>query len=500
MALPFGPWLPDQPDLGNATLIAKNVLVSSLNGKTGAVSYKQVRSFQNTITALAQRIQGAIAVKATGGGAYIYAGTAATLQEIGAGAGSFTDRSKVGGYSCGADERWSFARYAENVFAANIADPVQAKAIGAASAFADLSAAAPKARHLAVFNNFLVLANLVVGGVAMPNALRWSGIDAPDSYPTVGSDAAIEAQSDLRELPEGGAINGTVGGELGGYAVCETKIYRGTYVGSPLFIDFQPVEENRGSRYPGSIIGDGRLVFYLNADGFWMFDGLQSVPIGSMKVDSWFLADLDPLHVPRICAAIDPVNKVVMWGYPGAGNAAGSLTKIIVYHWAIGTWSYFEASLEWLLSGLSLGYTLDSLDALGLSLDDLPYSLDSYVYAGGIQTLVGFDTSHRMGYFSGAAMAATLTTGEAQLSEGQRSLVTAVRPLAANVGTSVTVTPITRNRQIDTATSGAASTINAAGVCPMMAEARYHRFQVDITGGFTHAQGVDPTFSASGDF
>jgi hypothetical protein len=334
----------------------------------------------------------------------------------------------------------------------------------------------------------------------MPIALRWSGIDDPDSYPTVDSAAAISAQSDLRELPEGGEITGIVGSELGGTVICETKIYRGPYVGSPLVFDFQPVEENRGSRYAGSIVGDGALVFYLSHDGFWMFNGAVSVPIGSKKVDRWFLADLDSVHVPRICAAIDPVNKVVMWAYPGSGNSSGNPTKIIVYHWDVACWSYIETTLEWLLSGMTLGYTLDSLDSLGYTLDTLPYSLDSTVWQGGVRALVGFDTSHRMGYFTGSAMAATLTTGEAQLTDGQRSLVSSVAPLVSSVGTAVTVTPITRARQQDSTTTGTTVTSNSAGECPMLSDSRYHRFQVDITGGFGHAQGVKPTYAASGSY
>jgi hypothetical protein len=34
----------------------------------------------------------------------------------------------------------------------------------------------------------------------------------------------------------------------------------------------------------------------------------------------------------------------------------------------------------------------------------------------------------------------------------------------------------------------------------MLSDSRYHRFQVDITGGFGHAQGVKPTYAASGSY
>jgi len=502
MLLPYGPWLPDQPDLGTATLIAKNVIAATFNPRSGAVSYKQFRSFANTISALAQRVQGAIAVKAVGAGAYIYAGTASTLQELSPGATSFTDRSKVGGYNCAADHIWGRARFGNGVYFANIADPIQVATIGAGTAFEDLSADAPKARYLATVNNFLMAANTWDPDDGfMQNRLWWPAINNPASWPEIGSDAAAAVQSDRQDLPDGGAISGIVGGETGVTVVCENKIIRGLF-GSSLIFDFIPAEENRGSRYSASIIGDGRNVFYIGDDGFFRFNSVQSEPIGTQKVDTWFLGDLDKIHIPRVCAAIDPVNKLVMWAYPGTGHSLGNPSKLVIYNWAIDCWSYVDLPLgiEYLVAGLSLGYTLDGLDVLGFTVDNFPYSFDADILKGGEPLLLAFDTSHRMGAFTGSPMQATITTGEYQLSEGQRSLVTAVRPMVSNVGTSQTVTPITRNRQSASTTTGSASTENAAGVCPMMSEARYHRFQSDIVGGFAHAQGVEPTFSGSGDF
>lgn len=499
MALSFTEWLPDTPDFGADTTIAKNVLPGSiLDAKTGAMSYRSFLSFSNSITALTARVQGAMAVKADGGGTYIYCGTASTLNELGAGGTSWTDRSGTT-YSCAADQRWAFARYGSKVYAANIADAIQTTTIGGGASFANLSSSAPKCRHMAVFGLFLMTANTWDSTDGFrPNRLWWPAIDNPASWPTIGSDAAAQVESDNQDLPDGGAITGLVGGEAGGYIVCEKKIYRAVYPTSAIF-DFVPVEQNRGSRFPGSIIGDGRLVFYLGDDGFFMFDGAQSQPIGTQKIDKWFLADLDPLHIARICASIDPINKLVMWAYPGSGNSGGSLTKIVIYNWSTARWSYVDLSsgnLEYLLNGLSLGYTLDSLDALGYTLDTLPYPLDSFVWQGGVPALAAFDTSHQFGFFNGSAMAATLTTGEVQLSPGERSLVSSVRPLVD--GGTTTVKPITRNRLADTVSTGAAASMNAIGECPMLSDARYHRFQVDITGGFNHAIGIEPTFVGSG--
>lgn len=494
----LGPWKPDLPALGNTCLIAKNVI-------RGQMSYRQFRAFANTITALAERIQGAIAVKETGGGAHVYAGTNTTLQQLPPGATAFTDRSGTT-YSCAADETWSFASNTSSVFAANIANAIQASTVGASSSFADLAAAAPKCRRLGIWGVHLVAANLLDGSTYYPHAVQWcgqtAGVGDPTSWPTIGSVTAAQQRSDRRYL-DGGAVTGIISGEFGGYVVAEKKIFRATTDAGSLFFDIQPVEINRGSRFPGSIAAVGRILFYLGDDGMWMFDGLQSVPIGAQKIDRWLLADLDPIYIPRICSAIDPVNKLYVLAYPGSGHSGGNLNRLAIFNWSPGVmeWSYVDltgADLDYLFPALSLGYTLDSLDSLGFTLDSLPFSLDSYVWQGGVPYLGAVDSSHRAGAFTGSAMAARLTTGHFQHIAGRRALTTSATPLVEGSAATVTVTPLTKARSAAAMTTGTASTMNAAGECPMMASGRYHGYQVDITGGFDEAIGVDPTFEDDG--
>lgn len=498
-AIQFGPWRPDLPALGNPCLVARNVV-------RGEVSYTAFRSFVNTITALAERIQGAIAVKETAGGANIYVGTASTLQQLAPGDTAFTDRSKSGGYNCAADETWAMMGSSGSVFAANIADPIQAATVGSTSAFADLSANAPKARRLGIWGPHLVAGNVEEGGVRYPNRLHWAGqvngIGDPTLWPTPGTDAAAQARSDRRDL-DGGELMGITQGEFGGRVYMERKIYAASLVESSLIFDIQPIEQNRGTRYPGSIQSSGRLDFFLSDDGFQMFDGVQAIPIGSQKVDRWFLADLDPVMWPRLCSAIDPVNKLYLVGYPGSGHSGGDLNRVAVFNFSpdVMDWSYLDltgANLEYLFSAMSLGYNLDTLDDLGFNLDTLPFSLDSRVYQGGVPLVAAVDTSHRLGAFSGTAMSARLTTGDRQLTAGRRSTVSAVTPLVEGA-TTVSVTHLTRSTLAGSAlTSWGPFAMNAVGECPGQSDDRYHRFQLDVTGGFSQALGVDPTFTDGG--
>jgi hypothetical protein len=57
--------------------------------------------------------------------------------------------------------------------------------------------------------------------------------------------------------------------------------------------------------------------------------------------------------------------------------------------------------------------------------------------------------------------------------------------------TSVTVTPITRQSQLDTTTTGAVTSTNDTGTCPLRSTSRYHRIRVNVTGNFNTLSGVD---------
>jgi hypothetical protein len=489
--VPFGEWLPDLPDLGNSALIAKNVYPDDR-------SYRQVLSFANAIAALTERAQGATSARSSAGITYNYVGTATKLQELSASTSAWTDRSGTT-YSCASADFWQFVKFGNYMVATQIGDAIQYTTIGAGTNFANLSATAPKARHAAVIREFLFVGNTwdATDGFR-PARAWWSGIDDITNWPTPGSTTAANVQSDYQDLAEGGSITGITGGQSG-VIVCERSVYTVNYIGSPFVFDIQRVEKERGSTYAGSVVGDGRYTYYLGNDGFYRFDGIQSVPIGAGKVDRWFLDDLAPNSSPRICSALDPANNLVLWAYASLNSGAGTPDKIICYHTPSKRWAIIEQPVEWLAQiSYTLGYTLDGLDAVSSSLDALPYSLDSYVWQGGVALLGAFDTSHRFGYFNGSAMAATITTGEVQPVANSRALVDNVRPLVQSVGTSVSTTPIYRSRLIDTATTGTASVINSVGTCPIGLDDRYFRFQVDITGGFQHAQGVEVEASASG--
>src|SRR5690606_17025626 len=66
---------------------------------------------------------------------------------------------------------------------------------------------------------------------------------------------------------------------------------------------------------------------------------------------------------------------------------------------------------------------------ISASLDALPYSLDSKVWQGGAPIMAAFDTDNRLGFFSGDAMEALLTTQEMGDTAGAVTLVKSILPV-----------------------------------------------------------------------
>src|SRR5690606_37230581 len=88
----------------------------------------------------AARVQGAYACRSAAGDVNISAGDASKLYRLTAGATTFEDVSKAGGYTTPDDERWSATMFGSRVLMTNFGDAIQSYVIGSSTEFADLSA------------------------------------------------------------------------------------------------------------------------------------------------------------------------------------------------------------------------------------------------------------------------------------------------------------------------------------------------------------------------
>ena len=480
----FGDLQADLPTYENSgALVVDNVLPL-------AKGYKSLAGFQALSgTGLTGSALG-LFTSFSAGGSTNYAGDATKLYQMDSSL-VFQDKSKAGGYNNSTTENardfWAFTQFGSNIIATNFADNIQKFEEGVDSAFRDLVSL--KAKYIAVIRDFVVSGYTTESSTTYNQRVKWSGIN--DSSTWTPSQATQSGFQDI--VGSHGNIQAIVGGESAGVIFMEKAIYRMEYVGTPLIFQFNKIADNIGAFAPKSVASYGNMVFFLAQDGFYKLTGGQQLtPIGNGKVDNFFFDDLSS-NLDGISSAVDPNNSIVVWSYRGSGATGTTNNKLLIYNYAVDKWSTGSGQdLQFIASASQEAFnTLESLDVLG-DLDNLPRSLDSYFYREGVVGLAGFNSANKFGKFIANSLSATIDTTEFEGAEGKRSTLINCRPIVdGTTNTSVTVTPITRQSQLDTTTTGTATSTNDTGTCPLRSTSRYHRIRVNVTGNFNTLSGVD---------
>lgn len=472
----FGEWLPDRPENNNpGANNVENVLVEGTD-------YKPFKTFQATTNAVSTeaRVFGAFTFIDDEGNVENFAADQFELFRLSG--SSWVNVSKTSTdantYNTAADGQWRFAAFDQRIIATNLSDNIQSFIVGTSTSFSDLSTSAPKAKDIAVLNNFLVAVH-TDDGTIRPNRVQWSALDDPTNWST--SAVTLSDFQDLRD--EGGFNQRIIPTQNYGVIVRQNSIVRMEFIGSPGIFQFTTAEDKRGTQAINSVVSDGIIVYYETENGFFAFDGTRSIPIGDNKVDRFFLDKLDENQVNLIKAAVDPVQKYVAWAYKDASKS-GNTTDLIMYHWTEDRWSQATENLDLIETMSSVGVTLDGLDAESTSLDALAFSLDSRVWQGGKPTLAGFSSDHKLGFFDGANKKAVLESAEASLNPGGRAYVSSVLPVTDS--TAVDARIKSRTNQSGSLTVSSSASFNAAtNEIPFRVDATYHRVEATIAAGTT---------------
>ena len=481
MDYPFGPWLPDEPDINNRGMIRARNCIPVARG------YGSLRSLQSYSPAIDTAVRGAIAVADAEGNVYNYAGDAGKLYQLTATAA--TDRSIGGGYALGAEEYWAFDLFNNELVAVSVNEDSQKITLGGAN-FADLGGSPPRANHIANIRTFAVMGNTwdSTDGY-VENRIIWSAINDIEGW-TVGTN-----QSDFQDLPgNNGAVQGFGRGEYG-VIIQERAISRMTFVGPPTIFQIDELETGRGTFAPRSIAQVGHLIYYLGHDGFYVFDGSQSHPLGKNMVDKTFYTELDDAYIHRISATVDPINKLIVWAYP-TGNSLGDgdPDKLLIYDYVNRRWSDAEMNLDMLVPALSTSETLESLDAISGSIDALSHSLDSRIWAGGSPVMAAFTRDDILSFFTGPVLEGDFISAGARLNPRGSALVDSILPY---VDGTVTVDLGHQNNYSDAITWSGPMALNSIGEADIRQDARFFRVRLRATD-WTEAQGIDFMFSATG--
>jgi hypothetical protein len=481
--IPFADWKPDQADLaGGATANASGVL--PIPGGFGP--WKAFNVYSGALAAAPLR---AVLTYKKDGTRNIWTGTTTKLYKLNRSTLAFDDVSRTvgGNYACAAAEGWGFVQFGTTLIAHNVNDTTQSIDVESGTNFAALAGSPPSARYGAVVKDFVVLGNIA----SNPNRIHNSAINDCTGW-TVGTN-----QSDTQDFPDGGDVMGIVGGEVG-LIFQKEAIRRMTYVGPPTYFQIDKIEDKRGLRAPFSVVRVGGIAFYLSQEGFASITlGGDSALIDTGAISGWFLDDVDASFIDRIRAVGDPVRTRVYWMYR-SNSASSNYDTILCFDYTLNRWTYKRGNFSEIVQAVTSGYTLEGLDTLG-TLDALALSLDDLSLKGDFPALAAFNTSFKLGFFSGANEEAVIETAEIEPFPGRRAFCSGFRPVIdadtmyGSVGS--------RTKPSDGVTYSPERTPESStGICSQRIDGRYLRFKTRIPAGavWSKAQGIDPMIVATG--
>jgi hypothetical protein len=555
--LPVAEWRPDMPALANATEIASNV-VPRTSESYGPFS--DLASY--TSNALNNTCLGLVAVQATDLSIVVFAGTADKLYDVTSLTATWNDVSGAT-YNTAEGDNWHFALFANALIATNFADPLQSFELGVSSTFGNLFTASawqqshaygslgayvlangnryvltqtgtsassgtgpsgtgfgitdgtcvwdyqssppPQARFVCTPKNFVMVANTLDGAGGLgPARAWWSANGDATSWPAPGTAQAQAAMSDYNDFRGNlGEITGLVDSLANADVAIFFRhaVWRGQFVGPPDVFDFFPAENVRGCPCPNGIVALGSLVYYPAEDGFYVFDGAVSTPIGTDKFDKWFWTNVNQGFLGSVIGAADVINKAIIWIFPSLASSSGIPDTALVWRWDIQRASMASINAQWVARLLSFGVSLDGFSSLGFTdLDTLPYSLDARVWIGGALQLGAVDRNKKLAFFNGNNLAAQVGLQTVQFIPGRRAYVQSARPLIELSAGTPTIAFAGQTNLYDPIVYGAATAPDASGECPQRSDARYHTAALSMPAAavWTHISGADVTFTSAG--
>ena len=465
----FGEWMPDQAGITGAIQEAYNVIPQ-------AIGYSPLPEAVDLSQSASETLTNAFATK-FGGTTTVFAAGTTKLFKLDSTDLSLDNVSKSGGYTTA--DRFYFVQFGQRLIVANGNSKLQSWDLGSSTAFADLDASAPTAKFVTVVRDFVVAANTS----SAPTTVYWSDIN--DETDWTPSDLS---QADSQIIPDGGDIRGITGGEFG-LVLLEKAISRMSYVGAPLFFQFDTIAKNIGCYESNSIAQFGNLTFFLADDGFYVCDGQTVTPIGAEKIDRFFFNNVDQSKLNEMSATVDTVKKIVVWQF----TDIFARKRLMVYNWQVKKWSEGETDTDYLAPIASAGTTLEALDTYG-NMDTINTSFDSRLWAGGKFVSAG-TRGAKIVTFTGQPKTGYITSSD--IGNGSQSIITLAKPKIDNGSSSVAV--YSRNLLTATPTFGTATNADSENRVSLRSSGNYHRVRVYPSGAnWKTAVGVDVTIVPTG--
>lgn len=507
--IPVAPYRPDVArfDTGVGSLAQNVVPLNRTKTSQGdTITFGPVEDYSAFTSALPQRVQGAFGFTDSIKTPYVFVGTAEKLYSLESGNVAFDSATDVTAYATPLDSFWEFTSYGDRVIATNGVDPVQNLVTTTSSKFTPLSPDAPKAKHLATVREFIVLGNTQDSTYGVrPQRVWWSAVDDPTFWPDPVSTTAAQVQSGFVDrVGEWGDIQGIVPALTNADAavIFERGVHRMTFSQFPATFSFDVVEGSKGTPSPQSIVRVENQVYYLGEDGFYAFDGLNIRAVGHAMIDRWFYSNLDENFIERVVGAYDPNAKLIYWAFPSTQSSNGNPDRILVFNYQIGEWSVINENTSFIFPSFTFAITLEQLDALYPTIEDVPFSLDSKIFAGGLEVITIFDHQNRLAYKAASTKEALVESAQFDTGSNFRGLVTNAGSMFEGETEDYRIGLFYRDRLNAPFLQCASVPPNANGFCALFRDSRYFKLRMRLlaNASWTEIQGFRVEVQRSSEF
>lgn len=555
--LPFPEYRPDASDFnGESTIELLNVLPRS----DGYGPMKGLSPFTGALPApcrgvfLARKQDRSISLFAgTETNLYRLDNTTLTWTEVSKGGNDYSSLSTTA--------NWSFAQFGSKVIAVQANVVPQVFDVEVDSAFSDLGGSPPQAAYVAIINRFVVLSGLlsfprrvqwsglnaittwtsgttysdyqdlpdggtvagVVGGefgiIVQDNAIRRM-IFAP------GADIIFQIDRIAKDI--GTSFPASIvesGGKVYFYSV--RGFVEIAADGSVRPIGFERVDRafsdavdmTAPQLIQGATDPSANVVLWTYKEASFASTRFNRVLAFNYALDRWAPLEIEgecvaPLGKPGVTLeGLGTIGSVAITGAADNGSGEIRLTVGSTTGWTTGdikdiadVGGTTEANGTWTITVVdgthidldgstfanawtSGGYVAGSLDAIDVSLDDFA--------AATLNELGMVNADHRLGYFSGDNLEATLTAAE-QSGIKRRLFIRGGYPVTDAETAYLSIGA--RESMRATATYSSETAINAQGFCPQRVSTRHARAKLRIPSGetWTFATGVEPDFTYEG--
>lgn len=468
--LPFGEWLPDQPDYKNPGLVeAENVLpvVGGYGPFATPVASDDVVNGNVIGARLFFR----------GNGTTVIAGGTSTRLFVLVG-GTVTETNPP--YT--AATAWRFERFNNLIVAVSKTNaPQYLDNIESDTSWSALPGTPPKASVIGRVGDFLVLGD-VDDGTDRPNRVQWGGFNNP-TVSWVVDPGELSSWQDLD--PKYGKVTGIVGGRWG-LVFQQRAIWRMTFVGAPKVFDFELVADDRGCIAPDSIVTIGYQTYFFDRDGVYVTNGSEVASIGNERINAFLEGEMDPARRDKTQGAINWPQRCIVWSFRIPGDS--TYQRQLCYSFVTQKFTAASQTVDWLVQANQDALTLADLAALfpsGLG-SMSAYEIGTAEWKSRDRLFAAFvdiGSTSAFAPFTGAAAAGYVTTGDYSIEPGRRALVAGLSPIVERMGSGITCQ--VRHRPTQGATYAVRSPVapGADTFCPSQVDNWFFSFRTYFAAG-----------------